>query len=123
VRDAMHTGDQVPRVAPATPMREVLVEISRGRLGITTVTDAEGRLLGVISDGDLRRQLASGTDFLDAPAERIMSPSPKTIAPDALAAEAVELMERHAITGLVVVEGGAVAGLVHLHDLLKLGIA
>jgi len=123
VKDAMHTGDQVPRVAPHTPMREAIVEITRKRMGITTVVDEAGQLAGVISDGDLRRQLESGTDFLDAPVERIMNRTPKVIGPDALAAEAVERMERHAITSLVVVEGGAVAGLVHLHDLLKLGIA
>lgn len=123
VRDAMHTGEQVPRVAPGTPMREAIVEITRKRMGITTVVDEAGRLAGVVSDGDLRRQLESGTDFLDAPVEQVMTRAPKTIGPDALAAEAVELMERHAITGLVVVEGEAVAGLVHLHDLLKLGVA
>ena len=99
------------------------MEISRKRLGITTVVDEGGRLLGVISDGDLRRQLESGADFLDTPAGKIMRGEPKTITPDALAAEAVERMERHAITSLVVVEEGAPVGLVHLHDLLKLGIA
>jgi arabinose-5-phosphate isomerase len=123
VRDAMHTGGEVPKVSPDTPMRAAIVEISRKRLGITTVVDADGRLLGVISDGDLRRQLESGADFLDTPAAKIMRPDPKTIAPDALAAEAVERMERHSITSLVVVEGGAPVGMVHLHDLLKLGIA
>jgi len=123
VRDAMHGGDTVPRVAPDTPMRAAIMEISRKRLGITTVVDDGGRLMGVISDGDLRRQLESGADFLDTPAAKIMHANPKTIGPDALAAEAVERMERHSITSLVVVEGGAVTGMVHLHDLLKLGIA
>jgi arabinose-5-phosphate isomerase len=123
VRDAMHTGGEMPKVSPDTPMRAAIVEISRKRLGITTVVDGGGRLLGVISDGDLRRQLESGADFLDTPAGKIMRPDPKTITPDALAAEAVERMERHSITSLVVVEGGAPVGLVHLHDLLKLGIA
>jgi arabinose-5-phosphate isomerase len=123
VRDAMHQGAEVPRVAPDTPMRDAILEITRGRLGITTVVDGDDRLLGVISDGDLRRRLSEGTDFLDAPAEAVMTRGPKTITPDALAAEAVALMERHAITSLVVTEGGPIAGLVHLHDLLKLGIA
>jgi arabinose-5-phosphate isomerase len=123
VRDAMHTGGEMPKVSPDTPMRAAIVEISRKRLGITTVVDEAGRLLGVISDGDLRRQLESGADFLDTPAGKIMRGEPKTITPDALAAEAVERMERHSITSLVVVEEGAPVGLVHLHDLLKLGIA
>jgi arabinose-5-phosphate isomerase len=127
VRDAMHQGTEVPRVEPDTPMRDAILEITRGRLGITTVVDSEDRLLGVISDGDLRRRLSEGTEFLDAPAEAVMTRGPKTIAPDALAAEAVALMERHAITSLVVTEGGpdpeTISGLVHLHDLLKLGIA
>jgi arabinose-5-phosphate isomerase len=123
VRDAMHTGGEVPKVSADTPMRAAIMEISRKRLGITTVVDGEGRLMGVISDGDLRRQLESGADFLDTPAAKIMHADPKTIAPDALAAEAVERMERHSITSLVVVEGGAPVGMVHLHDLLKLGIA
>lgn len=122
VRDGMHTGGDVPRVSADTPMRAAIMEITKKRMGITTVVDADGGLLGVISDGDLRRQLEAGADFLDKAACEVMTPNPKSIRPDALAAEAVELMERHAITSLVVVEDGNLVGLVHLHDLLKLGL-
>ncbi|MBI5135887.1 MAG: KpsF/GutQ family sugar-phosphate isomerase [Nitrospirae bacterium] len=122
VKDGMHSGAEIPAVGPDTPMREAIVEITRKRLGITTVVDAAGNLLGVISDGDLRRRLEEGTDFMNQPARAVMTANPKSISQDALAAEAVVLMERHAITCLVVMDGGRLAGLVHLHDLLKMGL-
>ena len=122
VKDSMHTGEELPRVAADTPMRDAIMEITRGRLGITTVVDGAGDLLGVISDGDLRRQLESGTSFLDKVAADCMTADPKSIEADALAAGAVELMERHTITSLVVFDNGKLSGLVHLHDLLKLGL-
>ena len=122
VKDSMHTGAELPKVGPDTPMREAIIEITRGRLGITTVVDGAGNLLGVISDGDLRRQLESGTSFLDKVAADCMTADPKSIEADALAAGAVELMERHTITSLVVFDNGKLSGLVHLHDLLKLGL-
>jgi arabinose-5-phosphate isomerase len=123
VSDAMHSGEELPAVPPDTPMHEVIVEMTEKRFGLTTVVDGSGALLGVISDGDLRRELRDGAGFLNATAEAVMSPHPKSIQAGALAAEAVELMERHAITSLVVVnDEGGLAGLVHLHDLLKLGL-
>ncbi|MDH5526848.1 MAG: KpsF/GutQ family sugar-phosphate isomerase [Nitrospirota bacterium] len=122
VSDGMHTGADIPRVSPDTPMRDAIMEITKKRLGITTVVDADGQLLGVLSDGDLRRQLESGTSFLDKTAGEVMSAGGKRIAHDALAAEAVTLMERHQITSLVVVDDGRMVGIVHLHDLLKLGL-
>ncbi len=122
VRDGMHTGDELPTVGPDTPMREAIVEITQKRLGITTVIDDDGRLLGVISDGDLRRHLTDGADFLDASAQQMMTASPKQVTPDTMAAEAVVLMEQHAITSLVVAQDGKLVGLVHLHDLLQLGL-
>ncbi len=118
VESLMHSGDALPRVSPETPMSQVIYEMSRKGLGITTVTD-NGRLLGVISDGDLRRLLERrGKDVLDLTARECMTPSPKTISPDEFAASALNLMEQKKITSLVVVDGnGRVAGIVHLHDL------
>jgi arabinose-5-phosphate isomerase len=121
VEDLMHRGDDVPRVAPATPMKDVLFEMTRKRLGVTTVADDGGRLLGLISDGDLRRQMERhGYTLLDRRAEDCMTPRPQTIAPRALATEALALMEARKITSLVVTDpAGQLLGLIHLHDLWK----
>jgi arabinose-5-phosphate isomerase len=114
----MHSGDALPQVGAATPMKDVLYEMSRKRLGITTVTQ-DGRLLGVISDGDLRRLLEKrGKDALDLTAAEVMTKDPTTIAPEEFAARALGIMEQKKITSLVVVsDGGRVEGIVHLHDL------
>jgi arabinose-5-phosphate isomerase len=119
IEDVMHRGDQVPRVGEATPMREVLFEMTRKRLGMTTVVDGQGRLLGMISDGDLRRQMAEhGYTLLDRTAAECMTPRPLTIARRDLATAALALMEQRRITSLPVVDdAGAVEGVVHLHDL------
>jgi arabinose-5-phosphate isomerase len=121
VEDLMHRGDDVPRVAPATPMKDVLFEMTRKRLGVTTVADDSGRLLGLISDGDLRRQMEKhGYTLLDRRAEDCMTSRPQTIAPRALATEALALMEARKITSLVVAgPAGQLLGLIHLHDLWK----
>jgi arabinose-5-phosphate isomerase len=121
VEDVMHTGEGVPRVLPKTRMKEVLFEISRKRLGMTTVVDEAGRLVGMISDGDLRRQLERhGYAMLDRAAEECMTPNPVVIARRELATRALDLMEGRKITSLVVVDAsGAVDGVVHLHDLWK----
>jgi arabinose-5-phosphate isomerase len=118
VRDLMHTGDAVPRVRPETPMSEVIYEMSRKGLGITTVEE-EGRLLGVISDGDLRRLLEQeGPKALDETAGKAMNRSPKIIYADEFAVEALRIMEEKKITSLIVVDGGQrIEGVVHLHDL------
>jgi arabinose-5-phosphate isomerase len=118
VRQLMHSGEAVPRVSPWTPMTEVIYEMSRRGLGMTTVVD-DGRLVGLISDGDLRRLLQrEGSHALDLAAGEAMNSSPKTILPDELAAQALSLMEERKITSLVVVdEARMVLGVVHLHDL------
>jgi arabinose-5-phosphate isomerase len=118
VRQLMHSGDAVPRVAPWTPMTEVIYEMSRQGLGMTTVVD-DGRLVGLISDGDLRRLLQrEGSAVLELTAGAAMNSSPKTILPDELAARALSIMEERKITSLVVVdEARMVLGVVHLHDL------
>jgi len=118
VENLMHTGDAVPRVAPATRMPHVIYEMSRKKLGVTTVVDGE-RLLGVISDGDLRRLLERrGKDVLDLTAGDCMTPDPKVIAPEQFAAAALAIMEEKRITSLPVVNArGQLQGIIHLHDL------
>jgi arabinose-5-phosphate isomerase len=124
VEEVMHSDKAIPTVSPTAPLRNVIVEISSKKLGVTTIVDGSGRLLGVITDGDLRRLLETGgDDLLSRPAEAVMSKHPKTIHRTTLAAEAVGLMERHAITVLIVTDAEQrVEGVVHLHDLLKAGV-
>ena len=114
----MHTGDAIPRVTPQTPMSEVIYEMSRKQLGVAAVTDGD-KLLGIISDGDLRRLLERrGKDVLDLSAGECMTRDPKTIRPDELAAAALNVMEQKKITSLAVVgEAGRLEGIIHLHDL------
>jgi arabinose-5-phosphate isomerase len=121
IEDVMHSGDRVPLVRPGTPMKDVLFEMTRKRLGMTTVADASGRLLGVVSDGDLRRLMERhGPKTLELRAEECMTRAPVTISSRELGTRALDLMEARRITSLVVVdERGAVLGVVHLHDLWK----
>jgi arabinose-5-phosphate isomerase len=120
VEQLMTGGDDVPRVEPATPMREVAAQISRKRLGMTCVVDAAGTLLGVITDGDLRRHLADDQALQRRTAGDIMTATPVTIAPGTLAAEALHVLEQRKITSVVVVDPARkVVGVVHLHDLWR----
>jgi arabinose-5-phosphate isomerase len=114
----MHTGDAIPRVLAATKMPDVIYEMSRKKLGVTTVVDGD-KLLGIISDGDLRRLLERrGKDALDMTAVECMTAEPKTISGSEFAATALAIMEERKITSLVVVDGqNHVQGIVHLHDL------
>jgi arabinose-5-phosphate isomerase len=122
VADLMHTGDAVPRVEPKTKMADVIYEMSRKRLGVTTVLE-KGKLVGVISDGDLRRLLERSTRKKSKPvpeltASECMTRTPMTIAPDEFATAALRLMEERRITSLPVVDTrGKLLGIVHLHDL------
>jgi len=117
VAQLMHTGDAVPRVERDTRMPDVIYEMSRKGLGITTVVE-ECRLLGVISDGDLRRLLEKRKDVLNLSAAECMTTNPKTISADEFAASALNIMEQKKITSLVVTSAdGVVQGIVHLHDL------
>ena len=124
VSDLMHTGDAIPLVSGSAPLQQAMVEISSKRLGVAGVVDARGKLVGVITDGDLRRAWEREVDIRSTTAGDIMSASPKTIAANALAEAAVELMERHSITALFIVEprGRKPVGVLHLHDLLKAGV-
>jgi len=118
VENLMHSGDALPRVTPQTRMSDVIYEMSRKKLGVTTVVDGD-RLVGVISDGDLRRLLESrGKDVLDLTAAECMTKNPKTIAAREFATAALAIMEQKKITSLVVVsEEMKLEGIVHLHDL------
>jgi len=124
VENVMHTGDAIPRVRPETPMPQVIYEMSRKGLGLTTVVDEGGRLCGFISDGDLRRFLeCEGGRALERQASDCMTRSPVTISPKELATQALSLMEGRHITSLPVVEGdGILSGVVHIHDLWGLGM-
>lgn len=123
VRDLMHKGQEVPQVKEAVLASEAILEMSAKKLGMTTVVDRAGALLGIITDGDLRRFLQEGGDFSKITAGALASRHPKMIGPDELAAKAVEMMERYAITTLVVADSAkGIVGVVHLHDLLKHGI-
>jgi arabinose-5-phosphate isomerase len=118
VKSLMHSGDALPRVAPSTRMPDVIYEMSRKKLGVTAVVEGE-RLVGIISDGDLRRLLEKrGKDVMDLTAGEAMTTSPKTIAADQFAASAIAVMEEKKITSLMVVDGqDHLLGIVHLHDL------
>lgn len=126
VEDIMHQGVAIPKVRENTPMHEVILEMTAKKLGMTTVVDDTNTLIGVITDGDLRRFFESAnhksTNLFSLPAKTAMSLNPKTIRKDALAAEAVHLMENTAITVLISVDAsGNVLGILHMHDLIKKG--
>ena len=123
VRDLMHGGADMPVVAESVPATAAILEITAKKLGMTTVIDAGGKLIGIITDGDLRRFIHKGGDFAKVTAGDLASRNPKVIRPDDLAAKAVEQMERFTITTLVVAESDRkMFGVIHLHDLLKNGI-
>ncbi|QNP41175.1 KpsF/GutQ family sugar-phosphate isomerase [Lysobacter terrestris] len=121
ISDVMHAGDDVPRVHADAMLSEALVEMSRKRLGMTAIVDGDGRLLGLFTDGDLRRALDDRQ--VDVHATRIadvMTRAPKTIGSDALAVEAAQLMETHKIGGLLVIDADRrVVGALNIHDLLR----
>jgi len=116
----MHSGEQAPVVRTGEAMREVIYEISRKKLGMSCVVDAEGRLVGIITDGDLRRHMADATNLLSQCAEDVMTRDPITITRDTLAVEVLNTLERRKITSVVVVDDDRqVLGVVHLHDLWR----
>jgi len=123
VEDVMHTGSELPLVAPSTPLREAIVSMSSHRLGVTGIKE-DGKLVGCLTDGDLRRLMESGAVDLDMQVNHVMHGNPLTIEADHLASEAVRVMEEHKVTVLFIVdESGAPSGIVHMHDLLKAGVA
>jgi len=125
VEDLMHVGKAFPMVSERTLMKEAIFEITSKRLGVTGVCNSEGHLVGVITDGDLRRALEKFDDLFNRGASEVMTKSPKWIQKDELAARAVQRMEEHSITSLFVFNkaGDKVpVGIIHLHDLLKAGV-
>ncbi|HZW62810.1 MAG TPA: KpsF/GutQ family sugar-phosphate isomerase [Flavobacteriaceae bacterium] len=110
-----------PKVAPETNIKEVIIEISEKMLGVTAVV-SDDKIVGIITDGDLRRMLSKGTDFTSLTAKDIMSANPKRIAHNAMAVDAMELMETHGISQLLVEKNEKYQGVVHLHNLIKEGI-
>lgn len=124
VSDLMHTGSAMPEVSPDAGIKEVIIEMSSKMLGHAAVVE-KGKLVGIISDGDLRRSIEKHPDIFSKKARDIMTSHPKSITPDMLAAEALKTMEKHSITLLLVCDdqrGENLAGVIHLHDLLKAGV-
>ena len=125
VSHIMHTGDEIPLVSVGTPMREVIIEMTKKGLGITGVVDGDGKLVGVVTDGDLRRALNRGSRrLLDEPVDMYMTTNPKKIQQDTLVVAALRTMEDYKITSLFVYndDPSKVIGIVHIHDILREGI-
>jgi arabinose-5-phosphate isomerase len=124
VKDLMKMGDEIPLVREETPMKEALFEITSKRLGVTGVVDGAGRLVGVITDGDLRRGLEKKGDIFGLKAAELMTRGPKAIAAEMLAAEAVAVMEQFPITSLFILDQQSKKpiGVIHLHDIIKAGV-
>jgi arabinose-5-phosphate isomerase len=121
VRDVMHCGERLPLAPLGTLMREALLLISQKGFGCLGITDGRGELVGIITDGDLRRHLSG--DIFQQPVETVMTRDPKTIEPDALVASALDALNAASITALLVVERRKPIGIVHLHDILRTGVA
>lgn len=119
VAHLMHSGEALPRVRPDDPMDEVIREIDQKRFGVAVVASADDMVMGVITDGDLRRNLLRDPTLLQRRAVDCMTPNPLQVTEDRLAVEALKEMEDHRITSLVVTRGGRLAGLLHLHDLWR----
>ncbi len=113
--------NQQPQVSPNTNVKDVIVEISEKMLGVTAVIENE-KIVGIITDGDIRRMLRNNDSFVHLTATDIMSKNPKTIAPDAMAVDALEMLEENKISVLIAVENGKYAGVVHIHNLIREGI-
>lgn len=123
VADLMHGGDTIPKVSADALLSAALLEMSRKGLGMTAIVDGHDRVLGIFTDGDLRRVLDSEHDVRTVPITTVMTPGGKRIGPERLAAEAVSLMERHRITVLIVVDDrDRLVGVLHMHDLLRAGV-
>jgi len=123
VDDLMHGGEGIPRVTPDTPLAQGLLEMTRKGLGMTAVIDADDRLAGIFTDGDLRRILDRGIDVHRTTMREVMTANCKTVMPGMLAAEAVHLLEQHKISGLLVVsDARKVVGALNIHDLLRAGV-
>lgn len=123
VEDVMHTGDRVPSVSENTMLSEALLEVTRKGLGMTAVADRNGHVVGVFTDGDLRRALDRSIDVHTTPVKEVMTPNCKTARPAMLAVEVLKLMEDHKISALPVIDDGErLVGAINMHDLLRAGV-
>ena len=123
VSDIMHKDQEVPRVEPETPLQNALLEMTEKGFGMTTVIDKKGKLIGVFTDGDLRRVIDSKIDLSNATIKDVMSSNPKTINQDILAAEALNIMEQSSITAVIIEnQHQHPVGVVHMHDILRAGV-
>ncbi len=120
--DILIASNEKPSVLPNASLREVIVEITEKRLGVTAVVDEKNELKGIITDGDLRRMLEKSSEISTITAEDILSPQPITVSPNALAVEALEILRTHNISQLIVAENNLYLGVLHLHDLVREGI-
>ena len=121
VRDIMHTGAEIPLASVGARMAEAIAEMTAKTFGCVGITDRRGHLVGIITDGDLRRHMSA--NLLDLAVEEVMTPQPRTVRPDQLVSEALELLNSSKKTQLMVVDGGKPVGVVHFHDLLRAGVA
>jgi arabinose-5-phosphate isomerase len=123
VQDIMHQGEQLPKVSADASLSTALLEMTKKGLGMTAIVDGSNRILGVFTDGDLRRHLDTPLDIRTTPIRDVMSPNPLTIGPERLAAEAVQFMDQHKINGLLVTDAaGHLVGAFNMHDLLRAGV-
>lgn len=123
VADLMHSGERLPRVSPETPLTGALLEMTRKGFGMTAVVDGDDKVLGIYTDGDLRRTLDQGVDVRSAKISEVMTPGGKHGRADWLAAQAVQVMEQHKITALLIEDDEQrLVGLIHMHDLLQAGV-
>lgn len=122
VKDIMHAGADIPKVSPHADIRETILEITRQGLGMTAVVNEHDQLLGIFTDGDLRRSFENNEDLRHTPIEELMTRTSLTISPEALAVSALNAMQDKAITVLPVVQGDKIVGIIHMHDLLRAGI-
>lgn len=120
--DDLFVINEKPKVLPNHSLKEVIIEMTKKRLGATAVVDEQNNLLGIITDGDLRRMLEKNGDIEKKSAKDIMTATPKTISADALATEALDMMRKKEVTQLIVVNNGKYSGMIHLHDLIKEGL-
>lgn len=121
VRDLMHSGEAMPLVGEETPLSQAIVEMSSKRYGMTGVVDAEGRLTGIVTDGDLRRAFSEG--FTDRAVSEMMTKAPRVTTPDTLASQLLAEMNARSITGIFAVENNRPVGVIHLHEILRAGVA
>ncbi len=124
VADVMHTGDRLPRVGVDATLKEAILEMSQKGLGMTAIVEADGRVAGLFTDGDLRRTLEKHEDIRGLKVAEVMTRNPRAIGPSRLAAEAAQVMQAHHVSGrlLVVDEAGRLVGAVHVDDLLRAGV-